>query len=127
MGLQIYKITKKFYQLMYMDDIKLFAINGKELETQIQTIRIYNQDIGMEFGIEKGAMLIMKSRKRQITEGIELPSQERIRTREEKKNYNYLEILEPDTIKQVKMKIKYLDMATVHPDQEKKTIQFQFE
>ncbi len=57
---------------MYMDDIKLFAKNEKELETLIQTIRIYSQDIGMEFGIEKCAMLIMKSGKRHRMEGIEL-------------------------------------------------------
>ena len=40
---------------MYMDDIKIFAKNEKELETLVQTIRIYSQDIGMEFGIEKCA------------------------------------------------------------------------
>ncbi len=34
-----------------MDDIKLFAKNEKELETQKHAIRIYTQDIGMEFGI----------------------------------------------------------------------------
>ena len=33
---------------MYMDDIKLFAKNEKELETLIHTVRIYSQDIGME-------------------------------------------------------------------------------
>ena len=38
----------------------------------------------MEFGIEKGAMLIMKWGKREITEGIVQPNQERIRTLEEK-------------------------------------------
>ena len=47
---------------MYMDDIKLFAKNEKELETPIQTIRIYSQDIVIEFGIEKYAMLIMWQR-----------------------------------------------------------------
>ena len=31
------------------------------LEILIQTIKIYNQDIGMDFDIEKCAMLIMKS------------------------------------------------------------------
>ena len=41
----------------------------------------------MEFGIENCAMLIMKSRKRQITERIELPNQERIRFLREKENY----------------------------------------
>ena len=41
---------------MYVDNIKLFTKNEKELETLIQTIRIYSQDIGMEC-----AMLLMKS------------------------------------------------------------------
>ena len=49
---------------MYVDDIKLVAKSGKELETQLQTDRIYSQDIGMEFGREKYAMQIMRSRKR---------------------------------------------------------------
>ena len=48
---------------MYMDVIKLFAKNEKELEILIHSIRIYNQDIGMEFGIEKLAMLFMKGGK----------------------------------------------------------------
>ena len=38
---------------MYMDDIKLFAKNEKEMETLIHTVRICSQDIGIEFGIEK--------------------------------------------------------------------------
>ena len=59
---------------MNMDDIKLFAKNEKELETLIKTVRIYRQDIGMEFGIEKCAMLLMKSDKRHMTEGVELPN-----------------------------------------------------
>ena len=42
---------------MYMDDIKLFARNKKELETLIQVARINSQNVGMEFGIEKCAML----------------------------------------------------------------------
>ena len=44
-----------------MDDIKIFVKNEKELETLIQTIRIYSQDIRIEFGIEKCATLIIKS------------------------------------------------------------------
>ena len=70
------------------------------------TVRIYSQDIGMEFGIEKCAILTMKSRKRHMTEGIDQPKQEKIRTLEEKESYKYLEILEVDTIKQVEMKEK---------------------
>ena len=52
---------------MYMDDIKLFAKNEKELETLIQAVSIYSQDIGMECGKEKRTML-MKNGKWQMTE-----------------------------------------------------------
>ena len=72
---------------MYMDDIKLFAKNEKEPETLIHTIRICSQDIGMEFGIEKYAMLVMKSGKRHQTGGLELPNQDKIRTLREKETY----------------------------------------
>ena len=91
---------------MYMDDIKLFAKNEKELETLIHTIRIYSQDIGMEFGIEKWALLVMKSGKRYLTDGIELPNQDKIRTLAENETYKYLGILEADIIKEVEMKNK---------------------
>ena len=52
-----------------MDDIKLFAKNEKEPETHIHTVRIYSQNIGTEFGIEKCTMLVMKSGKRHLTDG----------------------------------------------------------
>ena len=55
---------------MYLDDMKLFDKIKKELENLIQAVVIYREDIGMEFGIEECAMLIMKSGKRQMTEGI---------------------------------------------------------
>ena len=62
-GYKLSRSQEKINYLIYMDDIKLFAKNGKELETLIYTIRIYSQEIGMEFGIEKCAMLVMKSSK----------------------------------------------------------------
>ena len=39
-----------------------------------------------------------------MTEGIELPNQEKIRTLGPKETYKYLEILEVDIIKQTEMK-----------------------
>ena len=87
-----------------MDNIKLFAKNEEELETLIQTIRIYSQHTGMEFGTEKCTLFLMKSEKRKIMEGIELLNKGRIRTLGEKENYKYLGLLEEDTIKQAEMK-----------------------
>ena len=52
------------------------------------------------------AMLIMRSRKRQIVKGIELPIQKRISIHREKENYKYSGILEVNTIKQAEMKEK---------------------
>ena len=72
----------------------------KELETLIQKLRIYSLDIGMEFGIEKCTMLIMKSGKTETTEGIELSTQKITRTFGEKENCKYSGIIEVDTIKQ---------------------------
>ena len=62
-------------------------------------VRIYSQDIGMEFGIEKCATLEMKSSKRHLTDGMELPNKDKIITLGEKVSYKYLGILEANTIK----------------------------
>ena len=70
--------------IIILDDIKLLAKNEKELETLIQTVRIYTQDIGMGFCIEKCSMLVLKSGKGHTTEGVELPNQVVIRTLGEK-------------------------------------------
>ena len=102
-GYKLSRSQEKINHLMYMDDIKLFAKKERELETLIHAVRIYSQDIGMEFGIEKCAMLVMKSAKRHMTDRMELPNHGRIRTLEEKETYKYLGILEADTIKQVQM------------------------
>ena len=69
-------------------------------------VRIYSQAIGMEFGIEKCAMLVMKSGKKHLTNRMELPNQDKIRMLGENETYKYLGILEADTIKQVEMKGK---------------------
>ena len=49
---------------VYMESIKVFVKNEKELESLIQTIRIYRQNIGLQYGIEKCIMLILNSGKR---------------------------------------------------------------
>ena len=97
-------IMKRSITRIYMDGIKLFTINEKEQETLIHAVRIYSQNIGMEFRIEKCAMLVIKSGKRHLTDAVDLPNQNKIRTLGEKKMYKYLGILEADTIKQVEMK-----------------------
>ena len=103
-GCKLSRSQEKVNHLTYMDDIKLFAKKEKELETLIHTVRIYSRDIGMEFDIEKCAMLVMKSGKRHLTDRMELANEHKIKTFAENEAYKYLGILEADTIKQVEMK-----------------------
>ena len=60
----------------------------------------------MKYSIEISAIQVMKSGKRYLTDRIELPNQDKIRTLGENETYKYLDILEADTIKQVKKKEK---------------------
>ena len=68
----------------------------KQLETLIQTIRIYTRDIGMELSIEKCAMLIMRSEKRQRNR---TAKSRKYQNAWRKENYKSLGILEADTTK----------------------------
>ena len=104
-GYKLSTSQEKIKQSMCMDDIKLFSIKEKELETLIQTVEICSQDIRMEFGIVKCTMLVMKSGKRHMMERVKLPNQI-IRTLRKNETYKYLVILEADTNKQVEMKEK---------------------
>ena len=76
------------------------------METLILAFRIYSQDIRIEYNIEKHAKLVMKSGKRHLDEGMELPNQDKIWTLGENETYKYLGISEADSIKQVEMKNK---------------------
>ena len=71
-GYKLSESQEKINHLKYMNDIKLLQKNEKKLEILIHAVRIYSQDIGMEFGIEKCAMLVMKNGKRHLTEEMEL-------------------------------------------------------
>ena len=84
----------------------LIKKNEKEQKTLIHALRIYSQDIGMEFDRDKCAMLVMKSGKPHMIDGMELPNHAKIRTLGENETYKYLGILEADAIKQVEMKNK---------------------
>ena len=60
----------------------------------------------MEFDLEKCAVPVMKSGKRHLMNGMELPNPYKIKTLKEKETYKYLSILEAETIKQEEIKEK---------------------
>ena len=36
-----------------MDDLKLFAKSGDQIDSLVQTVFTFSEDIGMEFGVKK--------------------------------------------------------------------------
>ena len=43
---------EKINHLLFRDDLKLYSRNEKALESLVQTVSVFSEDIGMEFGIE---------------------------------------------------------------------------
>ena len=77
-----------------MDGIKLYGKKKEsELHQLVQTVRILSQDIGMEVGISKCALLVMKRGKFCQRDGIGLPISQEIRALEEGETYKYLKYL----------------------------------
>ena len=64
---------EKINHLLFMNDLKLYSRSEKELDSLVQTVRVFSEDIGMGFGIEKCAMLVMEKGKIVKSVGIELP------------------------------------------------------
>ena len=66
------------------------------MDLLVQTVQVFSEDIGMDFGIEKCAMLVMEKVKIVKSIGIELPDGKVIKSLQEGESYKYLGILEAD-------------------------------
>ena len=92
--------------LLFMDDLKLFSKSKNQIDSLIQTVHIFSEDIGMQFEIKKCGVLIMERRKGIKTDGIRLPDGQHMKDIDET-GYTYLGILETDKIKKKEMKEKF--------------------
>ena len=102
-----FSISKeKVNHLLFMDDLKLYSRSEKGLNSLVQTVPIFSEDIGMEFGIEKCAILVIKKGKVVNSVGIELPDDQVVKSLQEGESYKYLGILEAVKFLDNKMKLK---------------------
>ena len=88
-----------------MDDLKLLGKSDDQIDSPVQTVFTFSEDIGMEFGLKKCGVVILKKEKLVKFHGIHLPNQEIMKEVVENR-YTYLGILELDEIKEHEMKIK---------------------
>ena len=70
-----------------MNDLKLYSRSEKGVDSLLQIVRVFSEDIGMEFGIENCAMLVMKKGKIVKSVDIELPDGKVIKSLQEGKSY----------------------------------------
>ena len=75
----IFKNREKLNHLLFMDDLKIFAKSEREINGLISTVQILSNDIGMEFGIKKCGVLVLKRGTVVSSEGVEIPDGERIK------------------------------------------------
>ena len=96
----------KLNHLLFMDDLKLFAKGKNQIDSLVQTVHIFSQDTGMQFGIKKCGVLIMERGKVIRTDGIRLPDGQHMKDIDET-CYTYLGIFETDKIQEKEMKEKF--------------------
>lgn len=62
--------------LLFMDDLKLYWKNEGELNSFINTVPIFSQDVIMKFGMSKYKVLIMQQGRIKHSDGLKLPDGE---------------------------------------------------
>ena len=70
---------KKINHLLFMDNLKLYGKKQSETKGSASTGVVFNEEIGMEFGIKKHSAITMDREKFKSKDEIELPSSEKIR------------------------------------------------
>ena len=95
-----YDLAKEFKvnHRLFMDDLKLFGKSEDQINLLAQTVQLFSEDIGMEFGLKKCVVLLMKRGKKVRFDGITLLYGRLMREIEED-GYKYSEILEVHIIR----------------------------
>ena len=103
-GYEIYR--KKVNHLFYVDDLELFARNDGQLERLLTTVKEFSNDIAMQFGLDKSAIVTFKREKLVRTSNIQVDTNTIIQELEQEGTYKYLGINEGDGIQHAKTKEK---------------------
>ena len=94
---------KLMNHLLFMDDLKLYGKNKEELDALAGVVHKFSTDIRMEFGIDKCAVLVLKTGVKEEVQGFVLPDGEVVKEVDEN-GYRYLGVLEGAAIKTKEMK-----------------------
>ena len=90
-----------------MDNLKFYGLSEAELEKLVNIVQVFFRDIGMEFGIDKCAVLLLKYGVRIDCEDIVLPD-DQVMGEIVEREHKYLGVLEGADIMWEKVGKEYL-------------------
>ena len=102
-GYQLEKEGCKINHLFFMDYSKLYGKNSRQIDSLVQKVWSFSEDIGMKFGIDKCAVLELERWRLVRIEGIKFPDGESIKEVDQE-GYKYLEVLQLDKTMNKEMK-----------------------
>ena len=88
---QLGKEGESINHLLLMDDLKLYGNDQRQVDSLINTVRVFSNDIRMAFGLKKCGVVVMKRGKVVKYDGVDLPDGRRMKSVEEG-GYKYLGI-----------------------------------
>ena len=87
---------EKINNLLFMVDLMLHNQSERGLDSVVQIVCVFSEDVGIDFGGEKFAMLVMMKGKIVNSVVLEFPDGKVIKLIQEGESYKYLRILEAD-------------------------------
>ena len=88
----------------FVDDLKLFVSNEKQLNSLLETVATFSRYVGMSFGLDKCAKLTITKGAKTSTENVQLSTDDLIQELENEATYKYLGLNESDSISHTVMK-----------------------
>ena len=64
------RMGEKTPNLLFMDNLKLYAKSERYLDSFVQTVHVFSSDLGMEYGVKKCTMVVIRREKLVKSEGI---------------------------------------------------------
>ena len=59
-GYRLNGSTEEVNHLLFMSDLKLYGRSKDELEMLVETVKLFSDDVGMKFGLEKCGVLVVE-------------------------------------------------------------------
>ena len=93
----------------FTSEYSSFAKPNDQVDSLVNRVYTFSEDIGMEFGIKRCGVLVLKQGKfdKVISKGLNLPNGKLMKTIDEE-GYKHLGILEHDKVKEKEMKTEFV-------------------